>query len=270
MQIRYVERFPVIQKVANLHWLDQAGYVILAYLIIFSLSEPAQVAVQTVSVAVKTATAPAPTGNLADLFKDHNSVGTVAICAAEGNCDLRGMKLPNYKGHVDPGNSLQNMGHCSAQPYLLKDHNRNGKIDLSDADMTCLLRHQQSLKFQAQKFRDAGLNPEEHIEALVAAVDLFNQASPWVSYQFADRYAEVVKAGQQGTDAITEARVQSFRRRGDLSAGGLFRVCSNPNNALGQSLPGGFRSEPWRHECIRRDQARRQKNIAAVLRANGY
>ncbi len=77
---------------------------------------------------------------------------------------------------------------------------------------------------------------------------------------------QVIKTGQRGTDAITEARVQSFRRGNNLSAGGLFRGCSNPGNALGQNLPGAFRSESWRHECIRRDQARRQKNIAAVLR----
>lgn len=270
MQLRYVERFPVIQKVANLHWLDQAGYVILAYLIIFTLTEPAKVVVQTVSVAVETATAPTPTGKLADLFKDNNAVGTLAICAAEGNCDLTGNKQPNYQGHTDPGNDLHNMGSCSAQPYMLKDYNGDGKVDVIDGDIICLRNHRKSLKFQAQKFRDAGLNPEEHVEALVAAVDLYNQASPWVSYQFVDKYSEVVKNGQSGTSAITEARVQSFRKGSDLSAGGLFRVCSNPNNALGQNLPGAFRSEEWRHECLRRDQARRQKNIAAVLRANGY
>jgi D-alanyl-D-alanine dipeptidase len=270
MQLRYVERFPVIQKVANLHWLDQAGYVILAYLIIFSLSEPAKVVVQTVSVAVETATAPTPTGKLADLFKDDNSPGTLAICAAEGNCDFSGNKQPNYFGHVDPGNDLRNLGSCSAQPYMMKDYDRNGKIDEKDGDIICLRNHQKSLKFQSQKFRGAGLNPEEHVEALVAAVDLYNQASPWVSYQFIEKYAEVIKTGQRGTDAITEARVQSFRKGNNLSAGGLFRVCSNPGNALGQNLPGTFRSESWRHECIRRDQARRQKNIAAVLKANGY
>lgn len=271
VRYRYIDRLPVIQKVANLHWLDQMGIVICAYLLVFALIEPTKVAMQTVSVAVKTATAPTPTGSLAALFTDHKSVGTVAICAAEGNCDLAGVEQPNHDGHIDPGNNLKNMGHCSAQPYMLKDYDRNGKINVIDANIICLRNHQKSLRFQSQKFRDAGLNPEQHVEAVVAAVDLYNQASPWVSYQFVEKYSQALKTtGQGGTDTITEARVQSFRKGDQLSAGGLFRVCSNPNNALGQNLPGKFRSEEWRYECIRRDQARRQKNIAAVLKANGY
>ncbi|MCT7970285.1 hypothetical protein NG799_28620, partial [Laspinema sp. D1] len=101
-------------------------------------------------------------------------------------------------------------------------------------------------------------------EVFINAVDLANQSS--VKSGLADKYARAKLEGRSGVEAITHARVESFRRNGELSAGGLFKVCANPRNLFAQRLRGMTPySEGWRYHCIRQDQERRVKAINEVL-----
>ena len=49
-------------------------------------------------------------GKLNDLFATKYSVGVLAICAAEGNCEIDGSTTKLYSGHVDPVNSVEHFG----------------------------------------------------------------------------------------------------------------------------------------------------------------
>jgi hypothetical protein len=101
-------------------------------------------------------------------------------------------------------------------------------------------------------------------EVYINAIDLANQSS--IKSGLADKYQKAKLEGRSGVDAIAHARVESFRRGGELSAGGLFKVCSNPRNQFAQKLRGMTPySEGWRYHCIRQDQERRVMAIHEVL-----
>jgi D-alanyl-D-alanine dipeptidase len=190
-------------------------------------------------------------GDAGELFKTPDplkDIGVRSICAAEGNCDSSGNRTALSKGHIDPGNGKYNRGWCSDQG--------RGR-DESEADQKCLEYAQRWLEVN----QDAVVHGPE---VYVNAIDLANQSS--VKEGLADKYQRAKLEGRSGTDAIAHARVESFRRGGELSAGGLFKVCSNPRNQFAQRLRGMVRySEGWRYHCIRQDQERRVMAIHEVL-----
>ncbi|MCT7981537.1 hypothetical protein [Laspinema olomoucense] len=190
-------------------------------------------------------------GNTGELFKTPDpktDLGVRAICAAEGNCLSDGTRTALSKGHIDPGNGVWNRGWCSDQG--------RGR-DENEADVKCLE--------YAQKWLEPNADAIQHgPEVYINSIDLANQSS--VKSGLADKYQRAKLEGRSGTDAIAHARVEAFRRGGELSAGGLFKVCSNPRNQFAQRLRGMQPySEAWRYGCIRQDQERRVKAINEVL-----
>ena len=203
-------------------------------------------------------------GKLNTLFANNSSVGVLALCAAEGNCTIEGNKTSLYYGHVDPGNRVNNRGWCS-------DQGRGG-ANLQNADAGCLKRTQSRISVLVHKMQAAGLNPEENVEVFLNSIDQWNQASPRVSNTFAQRYADAIKQGLKGKEAILWARVEAFRKNnGELEAGnsrvGLFSICANPSNTYYTTRLQQYPvwSERWRWNCIALDQRRRLEAIDQVL-----
>lgn len=191
------------------------------------------------------------TANVGELFQTPDpkrDIGVRAICAAEGNCDSQGNRTALSQGHRDPGNGVWNRGWCSDQ-----GRGRNE----AEADIKCLEYNRQWIEpnADAQRFGN---------EVFINAVDLANQSS--IKSGLAAKYERAKGEGRSGVDAITHARVEAFRRNGELAAGGLFRVCANPRNQFAQRLKEMTPySEQWRYWCIRQDQERRVKAINEVL-----
>jgi hypothetical protein len=207
---------------------------------------------------------------LYSLFANNSSVGVLAICVAEGNCQIDGSKTRNYFSNIDPGNGLINRGWCS-------DQGRGG-TNLKKADAGCLKRTQSRIPRLITRMQRVGLNPEHYVEAFVNAADLWNQASPRVSDAFPNTYRIAIEQGFQGKEAIVWARVEAFRdQSGELSAGninlrrgvyiGLFGVCANPRNTYYKSRLKAYpvMSESWRWSCIALDQKRRVEAINSVF-----
>lgn len=207
---------------------------------------------------------------LDSLFANNSSVGVLAICVAEGNCQTDGSKTKNYFSNIDPGNGLINRGWCS-------DQGRGG-TNLQKADAGCLKRTQSRIPRLIRRMQRVGLNPEHYVEGFVNAADLWNQASPRVSDAFPNTYRIALEQGFQGKEAIVWARVEAFRdRSGELSAGninlrrgvyrGLFGVCANPRNTYYKSRLKAYpvMSERWRWSCIALDQKRRVEAINSVF-----
>jgi hypothetical protein len=206
-------------------------------------------------------------GNLNTLFASNSGVGVLAICAAEGNCTIEGKKTSLYYSHVDPGNSVENFGWCSNQS---RDR---GNLDIIDAG--CLTRTRSRIPRLVRKIQAAGINPEQNVEVFINNLDQWNQASPRVSDNFALRYADALKKGLKGKEAILWARVEAFRRSdGELEAGnsrvGLFSICANPQNTYYTTRLRQYQiwSERWRWNCIALDQRRRLEAINQVLARN--
>ena len=206
-------------------------------------------------------------GELNDLFADNSSVGVLAICAAEGNCQIDGSKTKLYSGHVDPGNGVFNKGWCS-------DQGRGGN-NLENADIVCLKRTRSRILRLVIKLQTAGINPEQNIEVFINNLDQWNQASPRVSDAFPTKYAEALKKGLKDKEAILWARVEAFRKsNGELEAGnsrvGLFSICINPKNIYYTEKLQQYQvwSERWRWNCIALDQRRRLQAINQVLASN--
>jgi D-alanyl-D-alanine dipeptidase len=177
------------------------------------------------------------------------SLGVRAICAAEGNCDFQGNRTALSKGHVDPGNGVWNRGWCSDQG--------RGK-DEAEADIKCLE--------YVRKWLDDNADAQPYgTEVFLNAIDLANQSSN--KSGLADKYKQSIAEGREGIDAIAHARVEAFRHDGELSAKGLFKVCSNPRNLFSRRLRGMRPySEEWRYRCIHQDQERRVKAINKVIK----
>ncbi|WP_245912037.1 hypothetical protein [Brunnivagina elsteri] len=206
-------------------------------------------------------------GNLNSLFANNSSVGVLAICAAEGNCQIDGRKTSLYYYHVDPGNRKVNRGFCS-------DQGRGG-TNLVNADAGCLSRTRSRIPRLVRKLQNSSINPEQNIEAFINNLDQWNQASPRVSDSFPKKYADAQNKGLKGKEAILWARVEAFRRRnGELEAGssrvGLFSICANPKNTYYTTRLQQYSifSERWRWNCIALDQRRRLEAINQVLARN--
>ncbi|MCL1474450.1 hypothetical protein [Argonema antarcticum] len=194
--------------------------------------------------------------SLSALFKDMKSSGVLAIGAAEGNLTLDGTKTNNYFGHTDPGNGVRNRGFCSWQAGPV--------ASVSEADLKCLNRIRSRIGHVTSLFQDAGLAVNKHNSAAIAALDLWNQASPRVYQRFPYTYAAALKGGKKGQLAIVHARVEAFRTNGVLAAAGLFKICRTSSFYINR-LPSQTGSEEWRYNCIRLDQLRRQREIDKAL-----
>lgn len=180
-----------------------------------------------------------------DLFASVEALGVRAIGHAEGNLTAEGKRTSLYWGHTDPGNFRRNQGWCSDQGR------GGGNVDL--ADRKCLERVQARMELLVSDLQTAGIDPNRDAIAFVNIVDLYNQASPWVSRQFPAKYAQALKAGKTGETAIVWARVEAFRRRGRIDASGLIGICRRERRPVSD----------W--DCVAHDQRRRAKAIARVL-----
>ncbi|MGB0560590.1 MAG: hypothetical protein ACPGVO_02150, partial [Spirulinaceae cyanobacterium] len=188
---------------------------------------------------------PQPLPETEELFTDLQAVGVVAIGHAEGNLTLAGDRTAAYWGHADPGNFRQNQGWCS-------DQGRGGG-DPALADRKCLERVQERLPQITADFYQAGLDPAAEPESMLNAVDLYNQASPWVSRQFPQKYALALEQGRTGEAALVWARVEAFRRQGKIDASGLIGICRREARLV----------TDW--QCVAQDQRRRIQAISRVL-----
>jgi hypothetical protein len=245
------------------HEWDIFNLLLLFFVAAFALFKPAIKLVEdTVENISETSTS--YSGKLNTLFASNSDVGVLAICAAEGNCTIEGKKTSLYYFHVDPGNSKGNRSWCS-------DQGRGG-TNLDNADALCLTRTRSRIPRLVRKLQAAGINPEQNVEVFINSLDQWNQASPRVSDNFAFKYADALKKGLKGKEAILWARVESFRKSdGDLEAGnsqvGLFSICSNPKNTYYTTRLQQYQiwSERWRWNCIALDQRRRLEAINQVL-----
>ncbi|MDY7013857.1 MAG: M23 family metallopeptidase, partial [Cyanobacteriota bacterium] len=125
------------------------------------------------------------------------------------------------------------------------------------ADRKCLERMQQRLPLLAADLKAAGIDPEAETEVFLNAADLYNQASPWVSRQFPQKYAAARQQGKQGEEALVWAGVEAFRRNGRIDASGLLGICRREKRGLSD----------W--DCVAGDRQRRVRAIGRVLRARG-
>ncbi|MEO1433712.1 MAG: hypothetical protein AAFV71_32565 [Cyanobacteria bacterium J06633_8] len=245
---------------------DLLNILLLFLITSFSLSKPA---IKFISDGVKSisSTHTSYSIELNDLFANNSSIGVLAICSAEGNCELDGSRTKLYSGHVDPGNGVINRGWCS-------DQGRGGN-NLDNADAICLKRTRSRVPRLVNKLQAFGINPEQNVEVFINSLDQWNQASPRVSDAFPKKYADALKKGLKGKEAILWARVEAFRKRnGELKAGnsrvGLFSICLNPKNIYYTNRLQQFPmwSERWRWNCIALDQKRRLEAINKVLLKN--
>jgi hypothetical protein len=242
---------------------DLFNILLLFFVSAFAISKPA---IKLVSDTVENISeiSTSYSGNLNTLFANNSSVGVLAICAAEGNCTIEGKKTSLYYSHIDPGNQKVNRSWCS-------DQGRGG-TNLENADVGCLTRTRSRIPRLVRKIQAVRINPEQNIEVFLNSLDQWNQASPRVSDAFAFRYADALKKGLKGKEAILWARVEAFRRSdGELEAGnsrvGLFSICANPKNTFYTTRLQQYSmfSERWRWNCIALDQRRRLEAINQVL-----
>ncbi len=200
------------------------------------------------------------------LFATPTSLGMVAIGVAEGNYKLvvkNGtlyvQQTPLYFGHTDPGNlswgqAVTNYGPCS-------DQGRSGG-NIAMAEQQCLQRSRYALPTQLVDLSTAGINPDQDLEALLNAADLYNQASPIHSRYFPQALAIARRGGLAGIEAIAWARTASFYlnannqldlQQGRNQATGLLGICARENRPVTE----------W--QCVYGDQMRRVKAIYSVL-----
>lgn len=167
---------------------------------------------------------------------DSNSLVAKAVGSAEGTRTPSGDYTSAYRGHVDPGNGVWNLGTFSYQ---------HGASSPEDADRKQLQR----LKGQATQIRQraerAGITLG--LEEELNGIDLANQ-SPLAALGepgYAEWLADAYRKGYRGTEAILWARVMGYWdvQRGRWNA------------------PGLGNTEP----SIRRDQSRRMQAIARTI-----
>ena len=245
---------------------DLLNILLLFLITSFSLSKPV---IKFVSDSVEniSETNSLDSKSLNTLFANNSSLGVLAICAAEGNCTIDGKKTSLYYSHVDPGNSVENFGWCSNQG---RDR---GNLEIIDAG--CLKRTRSRIPRLVNKLQAFGINPEQNIEVFINNLDQWNQASPRVSDAFPKKYADALKKGLKGKEAILWARVEAFRKSNqELEAGnsrvGLFSICANSHITyyIARLRKYSMWSERWRWNCIALDQKRRLEAINKVLVKN--
>ena len=165
-----------------------------------------------------------------------NSLVARAVGSAEGTRRPDGAKNPAYYGHRDPGNAKWNLGSFSYQ---------HAARSPEDADSRQLNRLATQDKMLQQRAQSQGLNLT--LQERLNGLDLANQA-PLAALDrggYIDRLKESRDRGLRGTDAILQARVNSYRE---------------PNTNLWDA-PGLGNNEP----DIRHDQARRMDAVEAAM-----
>ncbi|MGB0562177.1 MAG: M23 family metallopeptidase [Spirulinaceae cyanobacterium] len=232
---------------AGLEWSVGYGLLLIAMFLCVVLSPQGRSLLQIVTAPLSQVLAQLPEPRLSsqELFASLEGLGVRAIGHAEGNLTVEGKQTQLYWGHTDPGNFRRNQGWCSDQGR------GGGNPEL--ADRKCLERVQQRLDLIFEDLKTAGLDPDQDRLAFVNMVDLYNQASPWVSRQFPSKYAEANKAGKTGETAIVWARVEAFRRNGRIDASGLIGICRRERRPVSD----------W--DCVAQDQRRRARAIERVL-----
>ena len=167
----------------------------------------------------------------------------------------------NYFGHTDPGNlswgqTVTNFGPCS-------DQGRSGG-NIAMSESMCVARLRDRLPTALQDLYQSGIDPYNDLEALLNAVDLYNQASPIHSRVFPQALAIAKRGGLYGPDAYAWARTAAFylndREQLDIEhgtnrAGGLLGICSREGRPVTQ----------W--ECVYGDQARRVRAISQTYQS---
>ncbi len=167
-----------------------------------------------------------------------NSLVAKAVGSAEGTRRPDGGKNPAYKGHVDPGNAVWNVGTFSYQHC--------GNCAPEEADRRQLARlARQFAQIQAQSRDRYGVKLS--LEEQLNAIDLANQAPLAALAQggFIDRLQQAKQQGLRGSNAILQARVYAYK---------------NPQTDRWEA-PGLGNTK----SRITQDQARRQAAIAAAI-----
>lgn len=165
-----------------------------------------------------------------------NSLVARAVGSAEGTRRPDGSKNPAYYGHRDPGNAKWNLGSFSYQ---------HAARSPEDADSRQLRRLATQDKMLQQRAQSQGLNLT--LQERLNGLDLANQA-PLAALDrggYIDRLKESRDRGLHGTDAILQARVNSYRE---------------PDTNLWDA-PGLGNNEA----DIRHDQARRMDAVEAAI-----
>lgn len=172
------------------------------------------------------------------LFETPNSVGTIALGAAEGTRTHQGNRTPLWKRHIDPGNGAVNKGTFSWQL---------GAATPEEADRKGLQRIQREAIphiIDAAVREQVGLD----LETLIQGADLWNQ-SPDAGKDFVKNLRDCLNQHSfQEEDVIFCARVASFY-----------------NPETGELEASGF---DWDPEWLEEDQRRRMAAIKKVLEGN--
>lgn len=193
---------------------------------------------------MRVAQPPKTISHLRTLFSHLKSPGVIAICAAEGNCQVNGAYTRLIHGHLDPATRRLNQGFCS-------NHGRGGT--LSQANQWCLRRLRQQLVEMEETFLKLGMVPEQDVEGLINGVDLWNQ-SPKRGMRFPSLYASALEKGLSDMEAILWARVETFRDGAGYAQ----------NNLAKPPICGSRQSAKF---CVTRDQKRRVNAISSVLQS---
>ncbi len=167
-----------------------------------------------------------------------NSLVAKAVGSAEGTRRPDGGKNPAYKGHVDPGNAVWNVGTFSYQ------HCGNCAPEEADRrQLARLARQFTQIQAHARDRYGVKLSLEEQLNA----IDLANQAPLAALAQggFIDRLQQAKQQGLTGSNAILQARVYAYK---------------NPQTDRWEA-PGLGNTKAR----ITQDQARRQAAIAAAI-----
>jgi hypothetical protein len=199
------------------------------------------------------------------LFASAKSPGSIAVCAAEGNCSVDGSQTSIYSGHVDPGNHVRNKGFCS--------WNHAEGISVEEGDRRCTKALQEQSAATIIQLRSFGIEPDQNLEAVIQGTDLWNQSNS-AGPQFASKYKMALSKGMTSSKAYLWARVEAFRRRwGALDASGLFGICTSQPFYIPRLRQYTQFSEEWQWNCIALDQGRRIRQIEKTLEianASGY
>lgn len=258
--------FPVVETAAISTFGFMSGLVVMPVAMNQpQQSQPAQIELPTKTPSPRPEPEPtAPTRGESrraeraeSLFATPRSIGSVAVCAAEGNCNVDGSKTSIYYGHIDPGNHVRNKGFCS--------WNHAEGISVEEGDRRCLSALQRQSARTIQSLKDEGIDPNTDPEAAIEGTDIWNQSNS-AGPQFASKYKIALSKGMTGSKAYLWARVESFRRRwGALDASGLFGICVSQPYYIPRLQQYRQFSEEWQWNCIALDQGRRVKQIEKVM-----
>jgi hypothetical protein len=171
-----------------------------------------------------------------ELFATPNSIGAIALGAAEGTRTHNGGKTLIWKRHTDPGNGAENKGTFAWQL---------GAKTPEEADLKGLAR----LRYEAIPYLIQQAEQQEvgfDISTLVHGADLWNQ-SPDAGADFVKNLNRCLHRDLQDDDAIILcARIESFY---------------NPETL--ELEASGFDSDP---QQLEQDQIRRMQAIQQVLK----